>query len=188
MGTEVTTYDHLFTPIVVGTVRLRNRMMMGSMHIGLEDTEDGFERMAAFYSERVRGGVDLIVSGEISPDEAGRPWAGGAAMITADDVNNHAKIVEAVHAEGGHILMQLLAGVEYLGIDDTGVHIEHLGRESVVAADTVVLCTGQVSQRELADHARLRGLTWHVIGGADVAHELDAKRAIRQGVELVASL
>lgn len=78
------------------------------MHVGLEETENGFARMAAFYAERARGGVGLIVTGGIAPNEAGRPWDGGAKLTTDEEVAEHRHITDAVHAEGGRIAMQIL--------------------------------------------------------------------------------
>ncbi|WP_439118649.1 FAD-dependent oxidoreductase [Marivita sp.] len=87
--------------------------------------------------------------------------------------------------------VQMKAGVNYERIDAEGLHIsygEARERPEVIACDTVVLCAGQVSERSLADALEAKGLTCHVIGGADVAAELDAKRAIDQGTRLAASL
>ncbi|MDU8912639.1 NADPH-dependent 2,4-dienoyl-CoA reductase [Aestuariicoccus sp. MJ-SS9] len=87
--------------------------------------------------------------------------------------------------------VQMKAGVNYEGIDAEGLHIsygEARERPEVIASDTVVLCAGQVSERSLADALEARGVTCHVIGGADVAAELDAKRAIDQGTRLAAAL
>ncbi|MEU9859944.1 NADPH-dependent 2,4-dienoyl-CoA reductase [Streptomyces sp. NPDC047971] len=103
-----TPYPHLLSPLDLGFTTLPNRVLMGSMHVGLEETENGFERMAAFYAERARGGVGLIVTGGIAPNEAGRPWDGGAKLSTDDEVTEHKLITEAVHAEGGRIAMQIL--------------------------------------------------------------------------------
>ncbi|MFF6776983.1 FAD-dependent oxidoreductase [Streptomyces sp. NPDC012637] len=103
-----TPYPHLLSPLDLGFTTLPNRVLMGSMHVGLEEAEHGFERMAAFYAERARGGVGLIVTGGISPNEAGRPWDGGAKLTTADEVAEHRVITDAVHAEGGRIAMQIL--------------------------------------------------------------------------------
>ncbi|MFI6416388.1 FAD-dependent oxidoreductase [Streptomyces sp. NPDC050842] len=103
-----TPYPHLLSPLDLGFTTLPNRVIMGSMHVGLEETEHGFERMAAFYAERARGGVGLIVTGGIAPNEAGRPWDGGAKLTTADEVAEHRLITDAVHGEGGRIAMQIL--------------------------------------------------------------------------------
>jgi 2,4-dienoyl-CoA reductase (NADPH2) len=83
------------------------------------------------------------------------------------------------------------SGVNYERIDDEGLHVSYGAareRPEVIACDTVVLCAGQVSERALADALEARGTPCHVIGGADVAAELDAKRAIDQGVRLAATL
>ncbi|MFE5297207.1 FAD-dependent oxidoreductase [Streptomyces sp. NPDC056632] len=103
-----TPYPHLLSPLDLGFTTLPNRVLMGSMHVGLEEAEHGFERMAAFYAERARGGVGLIVTGGIAPNEAGRPWDGGAKLTTAEEVAEHRLITDAVHAEGGRIAMQIL--------------------------------------------------------------------------------
>ncbi|WP_282692387.1 NADPH-dependent 2,4-dienoyl-CoA reductase [Streptomyces sp. CC208A] len=106
--TATTPYPHLLSPLDLGFTTLPNRVIMGSMHVGLEEAEHGFERMAAFYAERARGGAGLIVTGGIAPNEAGRPWDGGAKLTTAEEVAEHRLITDAVHAEGGRIAMQIL--------------------------------------------------------------------------------
>ncbi|WP_030757556.1 NADPH-dependent 2,4-dienoyl-CoA reductase [Streptomyces griseus] len=106
--TATTPYPHLLSPLDLGFTTLPNRVIMGSMHVGLEETEHGFERMAAFYAERARGGAGLIVTGGIAPNEAGRPWDGGAKLTTAEEVAEHRLITDAVHAEGGRIALQIL--------------------------------------------------------------------------------
>jgi len=84
--------------------------------------------------------------------------------------------------------VSMLAGVEYQRIDDRGLHIRHDGEDRVLAVDNVVVCAGQLPRRELAEPLQAAGVSVHLIGGADVAAELDAKRAIRQGCELAATL
>lgn len=69
-------YPHLLSPLDLGFTTLPNRVLMGSMHVGLEEAERGFERMAAFYAARARGGVGLIVTGGIAPNDEGRPYEG----------------------------------------------------------------------------------------------------------------
>jgi 2,4-dienoyl-CoA reductase (NADPH2) len=103
-----TPYPHLLSPLDLGFTTLPNRVLMGSMHVGLEEAEHGFARMAAFYAERARGGVGLIVTGGIAPNEAGRPWDGGAKLTTPEEAAEHRLITDAVHAEGGRIAMQIL--------------------------------------------------------------------------------
>ena len=80
----MTAYPHLLAPLDLGFVTLPNRVLMGSMHVGLEEVPGGYERMAAFYAERARGGVGLIVTGGISPNPAGAVFEGGAVMQTPE--------------------------------------------------------------------------------------------------------
>ncbi|MFF1903510.1 FAD-dependent oxidoreductase [Kitasatospora sp. NPDC058218] len=101
-------YPHLLSPLDLGFTTLPNRVIMGSMHVGLEEAPNGFERMAAFYGERARGGVGLIVTGGIAPNEAGRPWGGGAMLTTEAEADRHRVVTDAVHAAGGRIAMQIL--------------------------------------------------------------------------------
>ena len=101
-------YPHLLAPLDLGFVTLPNRVLMGSMHVGLEEAEDGFARMAAFYAERARGGVGLIVTGGIAPNDEGRPWQMGAALTTPEEADAHRVVTEAVHAENGRICLQIL--------------------------------------------------------------------------------
>ncbi|MFE7077537.1 FAD-dependent oxidoreductase [Streptomyces sp. NPDC057620] len=104
----MTHYPHLLNPLNLGFTTLPNRVLMGSMHIGLEEAEHGFTRMAEFYAARARGGVGLIVTGGIAPNEAGRPYEGGAKLTTEAEAEQHAEITAAVHREGGRIAMQIL--------------------------------------------------------------------------------
>ncbi|MGW3264786.1 oxidoreductase [Streptomyces sp. NPDC001056] len=101
-------YPHLLTPLDLGFTTLPNRVLMGSMHVGLEEAERGFERMAAFYAARARGGVGLIVTGGIAPNEEGRPYEGGAMLTTEAEAERHRVVTDAVHREGGRIAMQIL--------------------------------------------------------------------------------
>ncbi|MEV6194913.1 NADPH-dependent 2,4-dienoyl-CoA reductase [Streptomyces sp. NPDC051920] len=101
-------YPHLLNPLDLGFTTLPNRVLMGSMHVGLEEAERGFERMAEFYATRARGGVGLIVTGGIAPNDAGRPYEGGAKLTTEAEAGQHAGITAAVHREGGKIAMQIL--------------------------------------------------------------------------------
>ncbi|NLQ16814.1 NADPH-dependent 2,4-dienoyl-CoA reductase [Marinomonas sp. M1K-6] len=101
-------FPHLFQPLDLGFTQLKNRIIMGSMHLGLEEVKGGFPRMAAFYAERARGGVALIVTGGIGPNAEGGVYAGAALMVSEQDVDNHRQVTESVHAEGGKICMQIL--------------------------------------------------------------------------------
>ncbi|CAM5623844.1 FAD-dependent oxidoreductase [Streptomyces cyaneofuscatus] len=101
-------YPTLLSPLDLGFTTLPNRVLMGSMHIGLEEAERGFERMAAFYAERARGGVGLMVTGGIAPSERACSFRGGAKMTTEAEAEQHREITSAVHAAGGRIAMQIL--------------------------------------------------------------------------------
>ena len=105
-------YPHLLAPITLGGVTLRNRSLMGSMHTGLEETGD-WARVAAFYAARARGGAGLIVTGGMAPNAEGGVFPGAAGLYTDKDIANHARVTDAVHAEGGHIVMQILHAGRY---------------------------------------------------------------------------
>lgn len=107
-STGANPYPHLLSPLDLGFTVLPNRVLMGSMHVGLEEAERGFERMAAFYAARARGGVGLIVTGGIAPNDRGRPYEGGAKLTTEAEAEQHRVVTDAVHAEGGRIAMQIL--------------------------------------------------------------------------------
>ncbi|MEZ3179628.1 NADPH-dependent 2,4-dienoyl-CoA reductase [Streptomyces pimonensis] len=104
----MTRYPHLLTPLDLGFTTLPNRVLMGSMHVGLEEAEGGFSRMAEFYAARARGGVGLIVTGGIAPNDEGRPYEGGAKLTTEAEAQQHRTVTDAVHREGGRIAMQIL--------------------------------------------------------------------------------
>ena len=106
-------YPHLFQPLDLGFVTLPNRIMMGSMHTGLEELPDGVERLAAFYAERAAGGAALIVTGGFSPDDAGNLSAHAAEMASAQDRDRHTPIPRAVHEAGGRICLQILHAGRY---------------------------------------------------------------------------
>jgi 2,4-dienoyl-CoA reductase (NADPH2) len=101
-------YPHLLAPLDLGFTTLRNRVLMGSMHTGLEDGRKNFPRMAAFFAERARGGVGLIVTGGFAPNLEGwaKPFAG--TLATSSAARRHREVTEAVHAEGGKIALQIL--------------------------------------------------------------------------------
>ena len=106
--TAVSHYPHLNSPLDLGFTTLKNRVLMGSMHVGLEEIPHGFQRMAAFYAERARGEVGLIVTGGIAPNERARPMKGGAMLVNEDEAEHHRIVTRSVHAEGGKIAMQIL--------------------------------------------------------------------------------
>ena len=101
-------FPHMLAPLDLGFTTLKNRVLMGSMHVGLEEAPNGFERMAAFYAERARGGVGLIVTGGIAPNDRARPMPGGAAMTSQHEADKHKVVTRAVHDAGGKICMQIL--------------------------------------------------------------------------------
>lgn len=106
-------YPHLSTPTTVGPLQLPHRVIMGSMHLGLEDDHRDFDRLAAFYAERVRGGAGLVITGGFSPNSAGRLTPDGAVLATEDDAAAHRTITEAVHQAGGAIAAQILHAGRY---------------------------------------------------------------------------
>ncbi|UUS66385.1 MULTISPECIES: NADPH-dependent 2,4-dienoyl-CoA reductase [unclassified Acinetobacter] len=101
-------YPNLLAPLDLGFTMLKNRVLMGSMHIGLEEAPGGYERMAAFYAERAKGGVGLIVTGGISPNDDGVTFAGGSKLDSLEEAEKHKVITQAVHDAGGKIAMQIL--------------------------------------------------------------------------------
>ena len=106
-------YPNLFQPLDLGFTTLRNRTLMGSMHTGLEEVENGFERLAAFYSERARGGAGLIVTGGIGPNSEGSVFQHAAKMSTEEESDRHQVITQAVHEAEGKICMQILHAGRY---------------------------------------------------------------------------
>jgi len=103
-----TAYPHLFAPLDLGFVRLPNRVLMGSMHTGMEDGRKHFPAMAAYFAERARGGVGLMVTGGFAPNVAGwvKPFAG--TLATSGAARRHRLVTDAVHTEGGRIALQIL--------------------------------------------------------------------------------
>src|SRR4249919_3002300 len=101
-------YARLFAPLELGFTRLANRIVMGSMHTGLEDRARDFGKLAAYFAARARGGAGLLVSGGIAPNRAGwaKPFAG--KLSSSREVARHRLVTEAVHEAGGQICMQIL--------------------------------------------------------------------------------
>lgn len=106
-------YPHLLAPLDLGFTQLRNRVLMGSMHTGLEESRDGFKKLSAFYAARARGGVGLIVTGGFSPNFRGRLHPLSAEFSSARAARAHRVITDAVHEEGGKIALQLLHAGRY---------------------------------------------------------------------------
>ena len=111
--TSISAHPHLLQPLSLGFTTLRNRVMMGSMHTGLEDRFYNYGKLAAYFRERAKGGVGLIVTGGISPNRQGWLLPFGGTLNSIFDVRNHRKVTQAVHEEGAKILMQILHSGRY---------------------------------------------------------------------------
>lgn len=106
-------FPHLLKPLDLGFTTLKNRVLMGSMHTGLEEMPGGIERLAAFYAERAKGQVGLIVTGGIGPNPEGAVFMGGSKLSEAKEVEHHKIITKAVHENDGKICMQILHAGRY---------------------------------------------------------------------------
>ena len=144
-------YPRLLEPLDLGFTTLPNRILMGSMHVGLEEAPNGFERMAAFYAERARGGAGLIVTGGIAPNEEGRPYPGGALMVSSDDVANHRIVTDAVHAAQGRIAMQILHFGRYAYHEDL---VAPSAIKAPISPSTPRALTAAEVEQTIADYAR----------------------------------
>ncbi|SDI86249.1 NADPH-dependent 2,4-dienoyl-CoA reductase [Lutimaribacter saemankumensis] len=108
----MTSYPHLLSPLDLGFTTLKNRVLMGSMHTGLEETKD-WNRVAEFYAERARGEVGLMVTGGMAPNREGGVFPGAAGLFTPEDIANHRIVTDRVHDAGGKIAMQILHAGRY---------------------------------------------------------------------------
>nr|WP_168506149.1 NADPH-dependent 2,4-dienoyl-CoA reductase [Streptomyces sp. S1D4-11]QIY94060.1 NADPH-dependent 2,4-dienoyl-CoA reductase [Streptomyces sp. S1D4-11] len=162
-------YPHLMNPLDLGFTTLPNRVLMGSMHVGLEEAERGFERMAEFYATRARGGVGLIVTGGIAPNDAGRPYQGGAKLTTEAEAEQHTEITAAVHREGGKIAMQILHFGRYAYHQDL---VAPSALQAPISPFPPHALTDAEVERTIDDYARAAGL---------------AQRAGYDGVEIMGS-
>ncbi|RYH01970.1 FAD-dependent oxidoreductase [Salipiger sp. IMCC34102] len=108
----MTDYPHLLSPLDLGHTTLKNRVLMGSMHTGLEETRD-WNRVAEFYATRARGGVGLMVTGGMAPNPEGGVFPGAAGLYSAEDIANHRIVTDRVHDAGGKIAMQILHAGRY---------------------------------------------------------------------------
>ena len=106
-------YSHMLSSLDLGFTQLKNRVVMGSMHTGLEETKNGFVKMAAYFSERARGGVGLILTGGISPNISGRVSPFALQLSFFWQVKKHKLVTDAVHSEGGKIALQILHAGRY---------------------------------------------------------------------------
>ena len=108
----MTQYPHMLAPLDLGFTTLKNRVLMGSMHTGLEETKD-WNRVAEFYAARAKGGAALIVTGGMAPNREGGVFPGAAGLFTAEDIANHRIVTDRVHANDGKIAMQILHAGRY---------------------------------------------------------------------------
>ncbi len=108
----MTHYPHMLAPLDLGFTTLKNRVLMGSMHTGLEETKD-WNRVAEFYAARARGGVALMVTGGMAPNREGGVFPGAAGLFSDDDIANHRIVTDRVHDAGGKIAMQILHAGRY---------------------------------------------------------------------------
>ncbi|MEE2023673.1 NADPH-dependent 2,4-dienoyl-CoA reductase [Alkalimonas mucilaginosa] len=106
-------YQYLLQPLDLGFTQLRNRVVMGSMHTGLEEEKNGFSKLAAFYAERAKGGVGLIITGGISPNFRGNLVPFGSQLSFGWQAKKHTEVTQAVHAHGAKICLQLLHAGRY---------------------------------------------------------------------------
>src|SRR5512135_2836628 len=131
-------YPHLFRPLNLPGVQLPNRILMGSMHTGLEARPDGMQRLAAFYAERARGGAALIATGGFAPNDAGELGPHRAQMSAKEDAERHRVIPRAVHEAGGRIVLQILHSGRY------GFH------RNIVAPSPIKSAINPATPRELS--------------------------------------
>jgi len=148
-------YPHLLAPLDLGFTKLKNRVLMGSMHTGLEEYPDGMKKLAAFYAARAAGGVGLIVTGGISPNREGMLVKGAARLDDDRHLDHHRTVTDAVHREGGKIALQILHAGRY------GAH-QDIVAPSPIRAPISPLTPRELSEddieRTIADYARCAAL------------------------------
>ena len=110
---SATPYPHLLAPLDLGHITLKNRVLMGSMHTGLEDRAKDYDALAAYFAERARGGAGLIVTGGIAPSMRGWLAPFASKLSWKSEVPRHRKVTDAVHREGGVVCMQILHAGRY---------------------------------------------------------------------------
>ncbi len=162
-------YAHLLEPLDLGFTQLKNRVLMGSMHTGLEETEDGHIRMAAFFAERARGGVGLIVTGGFGPNRDGAIHPKTKYMQTESDIADHRIITDAVHQAGGKICMQILHTGRY-------AYSPNLVAPSPIQAPINTFVPHELSEQEIEQQIQ------DFVVAAD-----NAKKAGYDGVEVMGS-
>jgi 2,4-dienoyl-CoA reductase (NADPH2) len=141
MNDQRQTYRHLFQPLDLGFTSLKNRILMGSMHTGLEEGKDGFKRMAVYFAARAKGGVGLIVTGGVAPNRAGWIAPFSIRLARSSQVKNHRLVTDSVHENGGKICMQILHSGRY------GYH------PLCVAPTSIKAPINRFKPRELSDRA-----------------------------------
>src|SRR5476651_1366470 len=108
-----TPFKAIFEPLDLGFTHLKNRILMGSMHTGLEEDKEGLQRLAAFYRERAQGGVGLIVTGGFAPKRAGRLAPFSAMLSNSKEQHRHELVTHTVHEADGKIALQILHAGRY---------------------------------------------------------------------------
>ena len=159
-------FPHLLAPLDLGFCTLKNRVLMGSMHTGLEEAKNGFERMAAFYAARARGGVGLIVTGGVAPNEAGVALPGGSLLVNEEQALQHRIVTAAVQRAGGKIALQILHVGRY------GYH-PGIVAPSPLQAPISPVCPHELSDSEIEqtidDYARCAQLAqWAGYDGVEI--------------------
>jgi len=148
-------YPHLLAPLDLGFTKLKNRVLMGSMHTGLEEYPDGMKKLAAFYAARAAGGVGLIVTGGIAPNKEGMLVKGAARLDDDRHLGDHRTVTDAVHRAGGKIALQILHAGRYGGHQDAVA-------PSPIRAPISPLTPRELSEegieRTIADYARCAAL------------------------------
>ncbi len=144
-------YPHLLAPLDLGFTTLRNRTLMGSMHTGLEEEPNGFQRMAAFFAERAKGGAGLIVTGGFAPNLAGRGSPKASQLSFPWQVGKHRIVTDAVHAAGGKICLQILHTGRY-AYHPLAVSASKL--KSPISPFAPRALTGWGVKKTIADYAR----------------------------------
>lgn len=160
-------YPYLSAPLSLGPLTLRNRIIMGSMHTGLEETGD-WDRIARFYAERAKGGVGLIVTGGFAPNEEGAVLSPAQGLFTPQDFENHAKVITAVHAHGAKIAMQIIHAGRYAPNPHC---VSASAVKSLISRFTPTALTPQGIEKQIADI---------------VACAVNAQKAGYDGVEIMA--
>ena len=165
----MSTFPHLLEPITIGGTTLRNRVVMGSMHTGLEDRAKHLPELAAYLAERARGGVGLIVTGGYAPDVRGWLLPFGSMMTRARQADRHRQVTDAVHAEGGAIALQVLHAGRY---GYTPLNVSASATKSPITPFKAHALSGRAVERTIDDYVDAARL---------------ARRAGYDGIEIMGS-